>query len=608
MQANRGLFQIERIDLQTAASTLKASGQFSFEGDSNLQVDLNSSDAAELQAVLISSGLLPDVEEQMRSYGLELAGQLTFNGTLRGKLSVPDIDGRVSLSSLLVNGKDLGSLSASIVMTPAELRVADGRLTEKDGGGMEFTVNAPRTGENNATVAATLDRVNAAALLAALPLSKETRDQLGDTQSDVSGQVQIAGIPNAMSGSADVRFGPGRLAGETLESLVARATFSGSEVKIETVDARLGAGHLVATGNYNTSTKLFDLQGRAEEVQLSRLVALANKAGLPALTGTADLNVRVSGNLSDRDFSAYQINFEGKGNDVTINGRPAGTLALVGKTENKQLSITLTTGILGKSQVVAAQVNLADENLPTSVETTLTGADLTGLLRMILPQTSVRISGVATGSLKATGNLLDEDGYPSLAGLQGTADFSELSFRVEDVQLTATSPLIVRFSPREVFFEKTQFTGPGTDLILGGTLATGAGGRQALTVDGRLNLRVLNGLSPDVFTSGTADVAVRVTGSYETPRLNGTASLAGASVSILLGNERWMISNLKSVVRFTTDQAQIESLAGTMGGGRVTASGGARLDGFTLAEFLVNVRGENVTVPFPENFRSTRRC
>jgi hypothetical protein len=48
---------------------LNATGQFSFENDSNLQVDLTSSDAAELQTVFISSGLLPEVEEQMRSYG-----------------------------------------------------------------------------------------------------------------------------------------------------------------------------------------------------------------------------------------------------------------------------------------------------------------------------------------------------------------------------------------------------------------------------------------------------------------------------------------------------------------------------------------------------------
>ncbi|HET9786728.1 MAG TPA: translocation/assembly module TamB domain-containing protein, partial [Pyrinomonadaceae bacterium] len=128
---------------------------------------------------------------------------------------------------------------------------------------------------------------------------------------------------------------------------------------------------------------------------------------------------------------------------------------------------------------------------------------------------------------------------------------------------------------------------------------------QTFTADGQLNLRVLNGLSPDVFTSGIADVAVRVTGSYEVPRLNGTASVNSGSVSLLLGNERWTISNLKSVIRFTSNQAQIDSFAGTMGGGRISASGGARLEGFTLAEFRVNLHGENVTVPFPENFRST---
>src|SRR5882762_1507519 len=76
IRADRGLFSIDRVDLQTVATKLKATGQFSFSGDSNLQVDVNSSDAAELQTVLISSGLLPDLEEQMRTYGLELAGQL----------------------------------------------------------------------------------------------------------------------------------------------------------------------------------------------------------------------------------------------------------------------------------------------------------------------------------------------------------------------------------------------------------------------------------------------------------------------------------------------------------------------------------------------------
>jgi translocation and assembly module TamB len=606
IRADRGLFNIDQVDLQTTATKLKATGQFSFSADSNLQVDLNSTDAAELQTVLISSGLLPDIEEQMRTYGLELAGQLAFNGTLRGKLANPDIDGRVSLSTLMVNGTDLGALSASLKMTATEMQIADGRLTEKDGGGMQFTLNAPRTGTDNTTLSATLDRVNAGNLLAALPLSKATRDRFADTQADASGEIRITGIPNAMTGSAELRFGPGRLGGEPLESMVARATFAGSKVNIESVDARLAAGHIVGSGIYDTTSKAFDIQGRAEGVQLSRLFSLTGQPQLSNVSGMADFNAHIVGNLSESNFSAYQITFDGQGKDVVINGRPAGTLALVGRTENKQLSITLTTGIFGPTpQVIAANIDLGSEKLAANIETTLTNADLTGLLKMLLPQATVEISGLATGTLKASGNLLDEDDNFSKDGLQGTANFTSLSFKVADVQLTANSPLIVRFSPSEVTFEKTQFTGPGTNIALGGTLALGPEGRQSMTADGQLNLRVLNGLSPDAFLSGTAEVAVRVTGTYERPRLTGTASVAQGSFSVLIGNERWSIANLKALVRFSANQAQIDSMTGTLGGGHISATGGALLDGFTLARFLFNVHGDNVSAPYPTNFRTT---
>lgn len=609
VRADQGVFQINQVDLQTLATKLNATGRFSFSGDSDLRVNLNSTDASELQAVLINSGLLPEVEEQMNTYGIELSGQLAFNGSVRGRLSAPDLDGQFSLGSLLINGTDIGSLTAGLRMTETELRIENGRLTERDGGGMQFTLNAPRTGENNTTFQATLDRVNAGNLLALLPTQGRgavlPQSLVTDTQSDVSGQINITGIPGAMSGSADVRFGPGRLGGEPLESLVARATFTGSRVTIESVDARLAAGHIVANGNYDTTTKQFDFQGRAEGVQLSRLLTLTNRPGVGTVTGIANFNAHIVGNLSQPDFSGYQITFDGEGRDVVINGRPAGTLALVGRTENQQLNITLTTGLLGPAQTIAARINLASERLESNVETTLNNADLTTLLGMVLPQAGVKLSGRATGTLRASGNLLDEDGYFSATGLEGTATFSDLNFRIEDVQLTATTPLTVRFSPTEINFEKTQFTGPGTNINLGGTLAVGPDGRQNLSVDGTLNLRVLNGLSPDFFSSGTAEVAVRVTGTYEAPRFNGTASLAGASVAILLGNERWTISNLKSVVRFTSNQAQIDSLTGTMGGGRISATGGALLQGFTLARFLFNIHGDDVTVPFPENFRTT---
>jgi translocation and assembly module TamB len=609
VRADRGTFNIQQVNLQTPATTLKATGQFSFENDSNLQVDLNSSDANELQTVLISSGLLPDVEAQMETYGIALAGRLVFNGNIRGKLSSPDVNGNFSLASLLINSNELGSVSAAVAMNANEIRVTNGQLSEADGGGIQFSLVKPRTGENNASLQATLDRANAGTLSTLLANFPAGRGVSGisslETQADLSGVIKVDGIPNAMNGSADLRLGPGKIAGEQLEGMTARATFSGSNVNVENIDVRLTAGHIVANGNFNTTSKAFDFQGKAESVDLSRLTALANRPGMPAFTGIADFNGQIKGNLSEKNFSSYEVNFKGEGRNVTINGKSAGTLALVGKTENRQLSITLTTGILGQPQVVAAQINLAGERLPATIETTLTNADLTNLFSILMPNNTVRVSGLASGTIKASGDLLDEDEYFSIAGLTGSATFSELNFRVEDVQLSATTPFVVRFAPGEIIFDGTRFTGPGTNITLDGRLATASGGTQNLNVNGSLNLRVLNGLSPDFFSSGAAEVAIRITGTFEDPRLIGTASVNGGSVSVLIGNERWTISNLTTLVRFTSNQAQIDSFTGIIGGGRVNATGGALLEGFTVARFQINLNADDITVPFPQDFRST---
>ena len=603
IRADRGLFDIQAMNLQTPATRLNATGRFAFEGDSNLTVDLASSDAEELYTVLISSGLLPSVEDEMDNLKLGLAGQLAFNGNIRGRLQSPDVTGRFTLGSLMVQGVELGSLTASIEMNSHEIRIPDGRLTERDGGGMQFSLVSSRTEKNKTSVDATLDRMNARALLS---LSPSSREQIAsDTEGDLSGQIKVTGIPGAMNGSADLRLGAGKLGGEPLQAMTARATFSGSSVNIESVDIRLVAGHIVANGSYNTETKDFDLQGRAENIQLARLAALASRPGMPVVTGVAGFNAHVKGNLNEPDLAGYEITLDGEARDVTINGRAAGNVALKGTTQNDRLNLTLTSGILGPPQVVTAEVNLADEFLASKIDTTFTNADLTNLFRILVPGAGVRISGRANGAVSLSGNLLNEHREFSIAGLTGSARFSELSFRVEDIQLTAETPLEIAFRPNEIDFKGTRFTGPGTNILINGTIASGAGGTQALSVNGDLNLRVLNGVSPDFFSSGTAQVAVTIGGTYEDPRVQGRASLENASVSLLLQNDRWTIANLTGGVRFTANQAQIESLRGTLGGGRVEASGGALLDGFTVSAFRFNINADEVTVPFPPDFRST---
>jgi hypothetical protein len=342
---------------------------------SNLRVDLTSTDASELQRLLISSGVLPDLEEQFRTYNIELDGRLAFNGTLNGALKSPIVSGHAELGSLIVNQRDLGSLTANISSTAAEMRVTEGRLAKANGGSAQFSLIVPSTGTDNISIDASLNRMDAGDLIAALPLTKQTRDQLGDTQGEVSGKLQIAGIPKAMNGTADLTFGQGRLGGQPLQGLTARATFAGSAVTVTSVDANFDAGHIAGSGRFDTETKAFELKATGDRVQLERLSAFSNRPNLPTLAGTARLNINASGFFND--ISSYQINFDGESNDATVDGRSAGAVKLAGRTQNKQPTKTpLPRDRSGRTRTDYCPRDLSNEKSPATFESTFNNADL----------------------------------------------------------------------------------------------------------------------------------------------------------------------------------------------------------------------------------------
>lgn len=613
LTANRGDFRITAANLQAGASQVSASGRFSLAGDSDLALDLRSTDAAELKRVALATGLLPDVENILDQYSIDPRGDLRFNATVQGALRNPTINGDVQLETLAVNNRPLGALSANFAVTPLEARITDGSLRGSGGGSIAFATTIPRDGRlNGIALDATLERFDAASLLALAPQadSPTLSGILNDFRSEVSGRVNVTGLPSAAAGTADLRFGEGSLAGQSFDSIIARATFAGSAVNIETLDARFDAGRITASGTADTKRLSFDLNAKGEGVRLDLISALAGGANssIPRVGGVADFTATLAGSVADpRNIN---IVFDARGTDVTLNGQPAGALTLTGRTEQGRLNVEFTTGLLGTPQVARATLDFTNSNLPVTISVPLNNADLTPLFAALLPPgTNVRVTGRATGEITASGNLFTENAAGedvfSYKALRGTAQFTELGVAIEDVQLNSENPLIVQFTPEEITFERTRFTGTGTNILFGGTAAIGAGGRQNLTVNGDLNLRILNGLSPNYFVGGTSQVAVAVRGTFANPQLTGTASLKGASLSALVGDDRLVASAINGSVRFDTNRAQIDNLTGRLGGGRFTVDGGALLEGFTLAQFRVNLRGDNVSLPLPRGIRAS---
>lgn len=610
LRADRGLFDIERATLSTAASKLTATGRFSFGRDeSNLNLDLASTDASELQRIFSALPWFGDTNDFLDKNEIAARGDLAFNGNVTGRLSDPTVQGRFSLGSLQVHDNNLGALSASLNVTPETLNLTDGQLAETDGGGATFSLTAPRSGENAMSIDATLDRLNASNILPAIPgLKKDQRDFLLGMHSDISGRINVSGLPDAASGSADIRLGAGTLNLEPFDSITARGVFNGTSVNVESFDARFLAGEVTGKGSLDRRTYAFTFDAASSSIALDRMRSFALLPNSPRIAGTASLEAHATGG-DFNDTRTWDINFDGSGKAITVNEQQAGNVTLTGRTANQLLTANLNTDLLGQPQLIAATVNLADSKLPATIDTTLNNADLTPLLAIILPPDSVVVTGRATGPLHVAGNLLAENDAGEevfgFNGLRGSANLTQFGLVVQDIPLNAVAPLTVEFTPTEVDFKHVQLTGPGSNLTVSGTKSIREGGSNSLAVNGSLNLRVLNGISPNYIFAGTSDVAVRVSGGHDAPRLTGTAKLNTASFSTFVKNERLSLTNIQGRAIFNFDQIQIDSLTGNLGGGQVAVAGGILLDRFTPSRYRFTIRGDNVTVPFPEGFRTT---
>ncbi|HEX8735334.1 MAG TPA: translocation/assembly module TamB domain-containing protein, partial [Pyrinomonadaceae bacterium] len=607
LTATNGLFDIQQANLNTEKSALTATGRFDLDGyDSNLNLALNSSDASEIERLIRVLNISPELERQLDTNEIQFAGNATFTGTLTGNLTNPTIEGRAALDSILIRQRNLGSLASNVFVSPQTIELRDGKLLQPDGGNVAFSVSMPQTGTNNTSVQATLTRVNTSNLLAALPL--KLPEALRDFQGETSGTVNLSGLPNAITGEANIVSNNAVVAGQAFDNFEANVTFQNSVVNINKFEGRSADGFLRANGTYDTNSTAFNLDIEGKGLQLARLRTLFTKSeDFPAVGGTIDLKATATGRTADS--TSYNVNFTGTGQNVTINENAVGAVSFTGNTVNQQLNASLTATFGNQQQVITGSVNFADPNLPIRAETNFNNTDLAPFIALFRPPDSVTIAGTATGKVFLEGNLYATNAKGekvfSTENLRGSAEFSQFGLFLNETPFMATNPLVIRFTGSEVTVDNARFAGAGSNLVVNGTKSLNASGTNNLTVEGAVNLRVLDVLSKNTFFAGIANLSVRVAGSHADARLTGTAQVENASVSTFVGSERLNFSRINGRIMFTSNQAQIESAVGYLGGGQVVASGGALLKGLQLQAFRLDLRGTNVTAPLPKDFVTT---
>lgn len=607
LSAVNGLFNIDLADLNTEKSKLTATGRFDLRDEnSNLTLALRSADAAEIDRLVRVLGVSPELEGELDSMQVQLAGNLNFDGTVTGNLSNPTVDGKASLDSISLRGRELGSVTTNILVSPTGVELLNGDLRDRNGGTVLFTANIPTTGQNNLAVKATLTNVNAGNLLAALPVTLP--EQIRDLDGLTSGTVDITGLPNDSRGEVNLSAAKGIIAGQTFDGLNVKAVFNGTTIDLQRAEIRLGAGEVTATGNYDRASAAFnfDLGGKAVPLPLV-LALLPKNDGIPVVSGDLDFTAKAMGILEQT--STYNVDFSGNAPNVRIGENALGQVVFKGQTANQILTADLTASLDGNPQIINASVNFGDENLQFMIATDLNRSPLAPILAFIPAVKEMPITGIATGRVAFGGNLSQVDGKGdriySAANLSGTAQFTQLALQIQNTPLAAAEPVLIKFDTREINFERARFSGGGSNMTIAGIKALTDDGVNNLSIDGRVNLNLLNLISKDTFFSGFADASVRFLGPNSTARVSGTANIVNGSVATFLGSDRFTVDRLKARIIFTTNQVEVEEATGYLGGGKFTASGGGTLNGLAVQAFRLSLDGNNVTVPLPKDFITT---
>lgn len=607
LSAANGLFNVEAANLRTDNSTLTASGRFDLKDqDSNLTLTLRSTDASEIDRLVRVLNVSDELEDQLNSMQVAIAGNLTFDGRLTGNLSDPTVVGRASLDSLYLRGREAGSVAADIAVSPTEVILTNGKLQDRSGGSAMFTVNITRPVNNNVAVKATLTNINAGNLLAALPI--DLPERIRDLDGQTSGTVDISGLPDNSQGQIDLAAARGVIADQAFDNLNVKAVFSGTKIDLQRGEMQIGSGRLTANGSYDRASSDFiaDLTGKGVPLPLV-LALLPKNAAIPDVRGDVDFTAKAIGSY-DRP-STYSVNFSGTAPNVIVNEASLGNVAFKGQTVNQMLTADLMASLDGRPQTVNASINLADDNMPFTASTEFNQSPIAPFIAFIPQLKGLPITGTGTGRIDFGGNLagLADKGVRvySAANLSGTAQFSQLALQIQNTPLSASEPILIRFNAREINFEQARFSGGGSNMTIAGTKALTDNGINNLSIDGRVNLTLLNLLTEDTFFAGFADASVRFLGPNTTARLSGTANIVNGSVATLLGSDRFTVDRLKARVIFTSNQVEIEEATGYLGGGKFTGSGGGIIDGLAVQAFRFSLDGNNVTVPLPRDFVTT---
>ncbi|HTG00865.1 MAG TPA: translocation/assembly module TamB domain-containing protein [Nitrospirota bacterium] len=556
----RGAFGIDHLEIAAGDTLIRMHGR----------VDPAAGYAVHVSAVSSGEGKTIDF-----AAGLPMAGDIRIEGDLSGAVMSPRFTGTLKGEPVTVRGVQFNDVRGSVVYSDKKLTLSSVDIRRQSSRYvLDGDIDLGRR-EPFYTARLRVMQSDVASIVALfykpLPLELSAR-----------GELTFQGTAQKYSGGAYLSLDAGKAYEETFTraavtaSLVTGKIFFPQVTVFKEKGAIKGSGWISFDGTYAA-----DLEG--SDVSLSGVDHLK---GVP-VSGDAAFEIHSAGSF---DKPVVQSTYEIE--NLALAGFAMGQVHIDAAVREGQLKISAQTpedrvnvslqGALHRPYIWNARAEL-----------NMDGIDPFRVFGNANMQDRVKLLLHSLVSLRGQG--LD------LATVSGEAIFRKIEAAAGDYHFENEPPSRVTIDQGVVTVRSLGFSGPGTHIVVSGTLAEGG---PDLAVKGTAGLSLLKTLFPEVeYASGTADMQLSVKEHWSNPAVAG--SLRVRQMEVKIKDVPQKISSLNGTFSFAHDRIVAESLTGELGGGTISASGWAQFGSASLMEFSFKSLVDNVTVRYPEGLTST---
>ena len=576
---------LPQLTLTTPTTHLQASGTLS--SSAALRVSVHTLSLADWLPFL-------EVVRGPAMFPVALNGSATFNGTVGGSLSFPQIAGSVQIDDFDINMPATGntyplqthwdSLSGNLQLSFDGIALHNATM-DRDDTSADFDASASLqhghfTRDSTFTLRANARNADLNALQSLLGY-KYTVAGRADFF------VQAAGLLSDPHGEGQIHVSGAVAYGEAIQQFDSDFKIGGGEVAFD--DMHLVHDSSVITGSaaYNPSSRNFRLNVAGNNINIAQIRQLQSRRF--STDGQADIQLKASGTPE-----APSIDADIHVRNLALDQEVAGELDLHATTQGSELHLTGNSHFQRGSLQISGKVHLRDD-YPAKFAFQMEQVDLDAPWRSYLRGQITGHSSV-TGSLDLQGSLRHFEDW-TLAGT-----LTALALDVENVKVHNQDPIRFSLASQSVKIEELHLVGEGTDLTAHGGIHISGDHSLDLTADGRLDLKLLSGFVPNLTSSGVVTMNMTVGGTLTDPLPQGHFQLTNGSVAY--AGLPSGLTELNGSLLFSRDRLHIENLTARTGGGTLDLKGDATYFNEQL-NFNLTASGKDVRLRYPPGVSST---